>query len=137
MYNASVTPSSSILSGLNPPQREAVETTSGPVLIIAGPGSGKTRVITQRIAHLIEHCDVKPWQIVAMTFTNKAAREMKDRLETLFSGEEQHRINASTFHSFCAMLLRREADFLSLNQDYSILDDTCLLYTSPSPRDRG
>ncbi|MAT07542.1 MAG: AAA family ATPase [Chloroflexi bacterium] len=113
-----------VSENLNEKQKLAVKHTEGPLLIIAGPGSGKTRVITQRIAHLIEHCDVKPWQIVAMTFTNKAAREMKDRLETLFSGEEQHRINASTFHSFCAMLLRREAEFLSLNQDYSILDDT-------------
>ncbi len=113
-----------VSENLNEKQKLAVEHTEGPLLIIAGPGSGKTRVITQRIAHLIDHCDVKPWQIIAMTFTNKAAREMKDRLGTLFSDEEQHRINASTFHSFCAMLLRREADFLSLNQDYSILDDT-------------
>ena len=74
------------LDELNIAQKKAVENTDGPVLIVAGPGSGKTRVITQRIAHLIDHCDVKPWQIVAMTFTIKAAREMKDRLETLFSG---------------------------------------------------
>ena len=83
-----------VSENLNEKQKLAVKHTEGPLLIIAGPGSGKTRVITQRIAHLIEHCDVKPWQIVAMTFTNKAAREMKDRLETLFYGEEQHRINA-------------------------------------------
>ena len=113
-----------LLENLNENQKLAVEHTKGPLLIIAGPGSGKTRVITHRIAHLIDYCDVKPWQIVAMTFTNKAAKEMKNRLETLFSGEEQYKINASTFHSFCAMLLRREANFLNLNQDYSIFDDT-------------
>jgi len=113
-----------VIENLNEKQKQAVEHTNGPLLIIAGPGSGKTRVITHRIAHLVNYCDVKPWQIVAMTFTNKAAKEMKNRLETLFSGEEQYRINASTFHSFCAMLLRREADFLNLDQDYSIFDDT-------------
>ena len=113
-----------VLENLNKQQKRAVEHAKGPLLIIAGPGSGKTRVITHRIAHLVNSYDVKPWRIVAMTFTNKAAREMRSRLETLFPDEDDRQITAATFHSFCAMILRREADFLGLDQDYSIFDDT-------------
>ena len=111
-----------LLEGLNPAQREAVEAVEGPLLIIAGPGSGKTRVITHRIAYLVRVCGVSPYSILAMTFTNKAAREMKDRLGRL-AGQYADALSVGTFHSFCARLLRREGDFVGLSRNYSIFDD--------------
>jgi DNA helicase-2/ATP-dependent DNA helicase PcrA len=111
-----------ILSGLNPRQREAVETTSGPLLIIAGPGSGKTRVLTHRIAYLMEVENVWPSRICAVTFTNKAAGEMKQRLEKLV-GPAVRDLTIGTFHSFGVRVLRQDADAIGYKRDFAIYDD--------------
>jgi ATP-dependent DNA helicase UvrD/PcrA len=112
------------LNQLNAQQRNAVERTEGPLLILAGAGSGKTRVITYRIAHLIENLRVQPWKILAVTFTNKAAAQMKDRVEAIL-GEAGDGSSAqvSTFHSFCVRVLRRDIHCLGYTRDFSIYDD--------------
>ncbi|KAA1281668.1 MAG: AAA family ATPase, partial [SAR202 cluster bacterium] len=110
------------LEQLNPAQRESVESVDGPVLIVAGPGSGKTRVITNRIAHLVLNKKVSPYNIGAVTFTNKASREMKDRLLPLL-GNEAKILTVGTFHSFCSMILRRSGEYLGLSNNFVIYDD--------------
>ena len=110
-------------SSLNPAQLAAVTHTSGPLLILAGAGSGKTRVITHRIAHLIGEARVAPGEILAVTFTNKAAEEMRERVERLVGDDSRH-VWLSTFHSLCARLLRREAPALGLTRDFVIYDSS-------------
>ncbi len=116
-----MTDATAILAGLNPAQREAVETVDGPVLVLAGPGSGKTRVLTHRVAYLVKEYGVPPWQIMAVTFTNKAAREMRERLYRLL-GEEFRKLSIGTFHGTCARILRREAGVVGISPQYVIYD---------------
>ncbi len=111
------------LDDLNPPQREAVLHERGPLLVLAGAGSGKTRVITRRIAFLVQERQVPPWKILAVTFTNKAAKEMRERLEVLL-GPAASGLTVSTFHSASAMILRREAENIGLTRSFLIYDDS-------------
>ncbi|HEY5904104.1 MAG TPA: UvrD-helicase domain-containing protein [Anaerolineales bacterium] len=107
---------------LNPQQRQAVSAGAGPVLVVAGPGSGKTRVLTQRIAYLIAEEGVRPWQILAVTFTNKAAKEMRTRVEALLGGQATEGMMLGTFHAICARLMRREAELLPVKPNFVIYD---------------
>ena len=109
-----------LLNGMNDRQAEAVQTTEGPLLIMAGAGSGKTRVLTHRIAYLIDKKMVNPWNILAITFTNKAAREMRERAEKLKTEAQDCLI--ATFHSMCVRILRREADHIGYNRNFTIVD---------------
>ena len=109
-----------LLNGMNDRQAEAVQTTEGPLLIMAGAGSGKTRVLTHRIAYLIDEKMVNPWNILAITFTNKAAREMRERAEKLKTEAQDCLI--ATFHSMCVRILRREADHIGYNRNFTIVD---------------
>jgi DNA helicase-2/ATP-dependent DNA helicase PcrA len=111
-----------LLSGLNPPQRDAVTSVSGPLLILAGPGSGKTRVIAHRIAYLVADRGVRPWRILAVTFTNKAAREMRERVDALLDDASQG-IWLGTFHSICARILRNDGVAIGIDRRFAIYDD--------------
>ena len=118
------------LEKLNPQQRKAVTAADGPVLVVAGPGSGKTRVLTQRVAYLIASEGVRPWQILAVTFTNKAAKEMDQRVKAMLNEQATEGLALSaveglmlgTFHSICARILRREAEHLPLESNFVIFD---------------
>jgi DNA helicase II / ATP-dependent DNA helicase PcrA len=112
-----------LLNGLNPEQQKAVRTVDGPLLLMAGAGSGKTRVLTHRIAYLMVEKGVNPYNILAITFTNKAAREMRERIQKMMGGVADE-IWISTFHSMCVRILRRDIDRLGYNRNFTILDST-------------
>ena len=110
------------LAGLNPEQREAVETTEGPVLVLAGAGTGKTRVLTTRLAHILATGRAKPWELLVVTFTNKAAREMRERIGHLIGPSSEGLRWLGTFHSVAAQILRRHAELVGLKSSFTILD---------------
>ena len=111
-----------VVSKLNPKQREAVQTINGPLLILAGPGSGKTRVITHRIAYLVKDCGLNPYNLLAVTFTNKAAKEMRERLYHLVGEAALKQLTIGTFHATCAVILRREIQHMGRDQHFIIYD---------------
>lgn len=111
-----------LLAGLNDEQQEAVRHTKGPLLIMAGAGSGKTKTVTHRIAYLLQEKEVAPWNILAITFTNKAAREMKERVGDLVGPAFSERIWMSTFHAMCVRMLRRDGDRIGIHKSFTILD---------------
>src|SRR3954470_2835646 len=111
-----------LLAGLNPPQRDAVLHGEGPLLILAGAGSGKTRVLTHRIAHLVGTGQAGPGEILAITFTNKAAQEMRERVEGLV-GRRARAMWVMTFHSACARMLRSDAERLGYTRGFTIYDE--------------
>jgi len=112
-----------VLEGLNEAQSRAVTSTEGPVLVVAGPGSGKTRVLSHRVAYLIQHRSVSPWHVLAVTFTNKAAREMRDRLDRLIGADRSRRLTVGTFHATCARILRRDGHLIGIDPRYTIYDN--------------
>ena len=114
--------SSDYLSGLNPEQRDAVETTEGPVLVLAGAGTGKTRVLTTRLAHILATGRARPWELLVVTFTNKAAREMRERITHLIGPSAEGLRWLGTFHSVAAQILRRHAELVGLKSTFTILD---------------
>src|SRR5512136_1765192 len=111
------------LDKLNPQQRQAVTAGDGPILVLAGPGSGKTRVLTQRVAYLIANQGVRPYQMLAVTFTNKAAREMENRVRAMLGELPTEGLWLGTFHAVCARLLRREAEHLPFTASFVIFDE--------------
>ena len=111
-----------LISGMNDKQAEAVQITQGPLLIMAGAGSGKTRVLTHRIAHLVQDLNVFPWRILAITFTNKAAKEMRERISALLSEEIARDIWVSTFHALAVRILRRDGESIGLARNFTIID---------------
>jgi len=111
------------LDGLNPEQREAVEATEGPILVLAGAGTGKTRVLTTRLAHILATGKARPWELLSVTFTNKAAREMRERITHIIGPQAEGLRWLGTFHSIAAQILRRHAELVGLKSSYTILDD--------------
>ena len=116
-------PAGDYLDGLNPEQRKAVEATEGPVLVLAGAGTGKTRVLTVRLAHLLATGRARPWELLTVTFTNKAAREMRERITAIIGPQAEGLRWLGTFHSIAAQILRRHAELAGLKSNYTILDD--------------
>jgi DNA helicase II / ATP-dependent DNA helicase PcrA len=116
-------PARDYLEGLNPEQREAVEATEGPVLVLAGAGTGKTRVLTTRLAHILATGRARPWELLVVTFTNKAAREMRERITHIIGPQAEGLRWLGTFHSVAAQILRRHAELVGLKSNYTILDD--------------
>ena len=115
-----------ILKDLNDPQREAVKTTSGPLLILAGAGSGKTKTLTHRIAYLIQNENIAPEQILAVTFTNKAAKEMRHRLAEMLGGRAENRFFMpwmGTFHGICVRILRQSCEYVGVEKNFVIYDE--------------
>src|SRR6185503_771020 len=108
------------LAKLNPEQREAVETIDGPLLVLAGAGTGKTRVLTTRFAHILMRGKARPWEVLAVTFTNKAAREMRERVANIL-GRPVEGLRLGTFHALCARMLRRHAEQVGLKSNFTIL----------------
>ena len=119
---AGVDHAAELTEGLTEPQAEAVAHVDGPLLVVAGPGSGKTRVITRRVAYLVRACGVPPWHVLAITFTNKAAGEMRERVAQLLTEKQARAATVSTFHALCARLIRQHADRVGLPPGYSIYD---------------
>jgi DNA helicase-2/ATP-dependent DNA helicase PcrA len=115
-------PRAGYLEGLNPEQRRAVETTEGPVLVLAGAGTGKTRVLTTRLAHILATGLARPWELLAVTFTNKAAREMRERITAIIGAQAEGLRWLGTFHSIGAQILRRHAELVGLKSNYTIID---------------
>ncbi|MDR9427943.1 MAG: UvrD-helicase domain-containing protein, partial [Salibaculum sp.] len=115
-------PAAPYLEGLNPAQREAVEALDGPVLMLAGAGTGKTKALTCRIAHLLTTGKARPNEILSVTFTNKAAREMKSRIGALMGETIEGMPWLGTFHAICVKLLRRHAELVGLKSNFTILD---------------
>src|SRR5215469_7258706 len=115
-------PRASYLDGLNAEQRKAVEVTEGPVLVLAGAGTGKTRVLTTRLAHILQQGKARPWELLVVTFTNKAAREMRERIGHLIGPESEGLRWLGTFHSVAAQILRRHAELVGLKSSFTILD---------------
>ena len=118
---------SDLLTGLNEEQRRAVETTEGPLLILAGAGSGKTKTLTHRIAYLISTRRATPFNILAVTFTNKAAREMRERVATLLGEHAENRSfmpYMGTFHSICVRLLRQDGEYIGIPRSFVIFDES-------------
>jgi DNA helicase-2/ATP-dependent DNA helicase PcrA len=111
-----------LLDGLNTAQKKAVEHVEGPLLIVAGPGSGKTRVIVHRVAYLVQVCGVAPRRICVVTFTNKAARELRERLARLLGGRVAEQVTAGTFHALCSRILRQDGDAIGLDKGFTIYD---------------
>src|ERR671917_567740 len=118
-----MTAAPSLLARLNEPQQRAVQALGGPVLVLAGPGSGKTRVLTHRVAYLISELRIDPYNILAVTFTNKAAKEMKERLTGLIGEELVRRLTVGTFHSVCVRILRVDIERLGRRRDFVVYDD--------------
>src|SRR3954463_5323045 len=115
-------PVADYLAGLNPEQRTAVEATEGPVLVLAGAGTGKTRVLTTRLAHILATGRARPWELLAVTFTNKAAREMRERIAALIGPQAEGLRWLGTFHSVAAQILRRHAELVGMKSNFTILD---------------